>query len=249
MRFGDPNSRARFSLHCRGRHTQGGDGGFTLVELLVVIGVIVVLAAILLPVLGQARERSRRAVCLANVRSLAQAWTAFAVANDGMLPSSDTAQTGWVVGGNSDNDIRHGTLYQYVPNPQVFRCPNDHNAINGRSYSINDYLNGNYSPNDPAWPHIKRLSAVKRPAQTFVFIEEYDPRGFNLGSFALPRHGDSWVDYPVNWHNGGCNVSFADGHAEYFQFLDKRTAQIRDFYASTPNNPDLKKLQSWVGYD
>jgi len=249
MHVSEPNNHARCNLHRDGAYLRGSNGGFTLVELLVVIGIIVVLVAILLAVLGQARERSRRAVCLANLRSLAQAWNSFAMANDGMLPSPDTSQTGWVVGGNSDNDIRHGTLFNYVPNPAVFRCPNDHNAINARSYSINDFLNGNYNNTDPAWHHIRRLSAVKRAAQTFVFIEEFDPRGFNEGTFALPRNGDSWVDYPVNWHNGGCNVSFAAGHGEYFQFVDPRTGQIRDFYASTPNNPDLKKLQSWLGYD
>jgi prepilin-type N-terminal cleavage/methylation domain-containing protein/prepilin-type processing-associated H-X9-DG protein len=218
--------------------------GFTLIELLVVIGIIAVLVSILLPVMGQARERSRRTACLANVRSLAQAWNSYAIENYGLLPSPDTTQTGWVVNGNTDGDIRRGSLYKYVPNADVFRCPNDPNGINARSYSISDYLNGTYST-----PTVKRITVLKRPAQTFVFIEEFDPRGYNLNSFALPRRGDSWVDYPVSWHNRGCNLSFADGHAEYLKFVDPRTPEIRTFFATTPNNPDLKKLQGWLGYD
>ncbi len=48
---------------------------FTLIELLVVISIIALLIAILLPALGSARESARRTQCLANVRSLGQAYT------------------------------------------------------------------------------------------------------------------------------------------------------------------------------
>ena len=56
---------------------------FTLIELLVVIGVIALLIGLLLPVLGNAREAGRAAVCTSNLRQLALMNDAYAVDNDG----------------------------------------------------------------------------------------------------------------------------------------------------------------------
>ena len=52
--------------------------GFTLIELLVVIAVIAVLAAILFPVFGQAREKARQTVCLSQLKQLGAATTLYA---------------------------------------------------------------------------------------------------------------------------------------------------------------------------
>src|SRR5687768_13880941 len=60
--------------------------GFTLVELLVVIGIIAVLVGILLPTLNRAREAARRTKCLANLRSLGQMITMYANQNKGAIP-------------------------------------------------------------------------------------------------------------------------------------------------------------------
>ena len=67
--------------------------GFTLVELLVVIGIIAVIIAMLLPSLIKAREDARRVVCLSHVRQLTQATLLYVGDNGGTLPEAASANT------------------------------------------------------------------------------------------------------------------------------------------------------------
>ena len=62
--------------------------GFTLVELLVVIGLIALLIGILLPTLSQARKAAKATVCLSNMRSIVQGHVAYSIEWDGWLPGS-----------------------------------------------------------------------------------------------------------------------------------------------------------------
>src|SRR4029079_14705624 len=64
----------------RGRHVMRHrvSRGFSLVELLVVVGIITLLAGILLPAVNKARESAKRIQCMSNVRQLTVAWLTYA---------------------------------------------------------------------------------------------------------------------------------------------------------------------------
>jgi prepilin-type processing-associated H-X9-DG protein len=205
-----------------------------------------VLIAILLPALGKARESARRVNCMSNLRQLTTAWLAYAQANKGQLVFAENWGQAWADAGNTDDDIVRGSLYSWVPDPRVYRCPNDPVQQNQRTYSINTFCNGAGSSFNV--PSVNNVARIRESSRTFVFIEEFDPRGYNMGSFLLFNAGDLWIDFPVSWHNRGACLSFADGHVEYLRWTDQRTVGLRDFGVTTPNNPDLKLLQKLVGY-
>ena len=139
--------------------------GFTLIELLAVIAIISILAAILLPALSGARERSRGVYCLNNTRQLTLSWQLYADDHEGVLPynlvmanSSLRTNINWVNNVmdwsalNPDNTnvatITQAALGTYAAGmTQIYHCPSDH-AVSAeqsaagwtqriRSYSMN----------------------------------------------------------------------------------------------------------------
>src|SRR6185437_6792073 len=144
------------------RHVSHRRRGFTLVELLVVIGIIALLISILLPALNKAREEAKRVRSLNNVRQLTMAWIMYADANKGHFFSSDTqvippgtgpAPLGspavqknngfwsWVGAGNTTQDITAGMAWPYVKNLQTYKDPNDRIDY-VHTYSMNGWLAG-----------------------------------------------------------------------------------------------------------
>ena len=232
--------------------------GFTLAEVLVVIGMIVMLIAILFPALNGAREQARRTVCLSNIHQITAALFAYAEAHDRRFLSCDALSGPLGAPGQEPDPAVISDLLPFVPHPGVFHCPSDP-RIGKRSFAINDYLGGSWQ----LIGHANYAHQVINSAQTFAVIEEADPRGSDsgkTGGFVVSEYPEThWVDIPAMFHGGrGTCLSFADGHCEFWPWQDPRTwgliqQRLGDgthppqLYPDTPNNPDLLRLQAVIG--
>ena len=190
---------------------------FSLIELLIVIAVIAILAALLLPVLSKAREKAKAIQCLSNVKQWTYAIHMYSDDNDDHFPyegdTTEAIDAGLNVEGWFNTVARHAAmpamreLYAsgVIPlngHKSVFICPSSTRPPTVPPSMIDPFFNYGFNNRlDPNGPdHFKRQQ-VALPSEVVAFTENQGQPPYSSQN-SPARHSDR------------ANLGFVDGHAE-----------------------------------
>jgi prepilin-type N-terminal cleavage/methylation domain-containing protein len=215
--------------------------GFTLVELLVVIAIIGILAAMLLPALGTAKESARRIACVNNLKQLRTALSFYADENDGQFPPRSKPywpKRTW----KGYEDLRILVCPTDRPEADTAGDVNDPDYA-PRSYILNgfnDYFAetlsrvpgpGGGKPQwqqflDHEWPFGFAESAIAEPTETIVFGEKLGGANFNRHMDLMDpaqtmdrQADDSRHSNPRRGQRGGgSNYAFGDSSVRFIRW-------------------------------
>lgn len=216
---------------------------FTLLELLVVVAIIAILAALLFPVYAQARDKARQTQCLSNQFQLGLAMQMYVQDYDDRLfpcvrwtgnDPLNVSVFSRAMGANTTPQVIQGSaggfgllwynlMEPYAHSTQIFRCPDDNHPTLSPSSSGTSFMARSYVAMRPV--EDLALPQIDKPALSMVLTEKW-----GLAANGQPIT-DCWVepfngDFNVaastgkmalagNRHDGGLNCTFFDGHAKW----------------------------------
>jgi prepilin-type processing-associated H-X9-DG protein len=227
---------------------------FSLVEILVIIGILSILVGLLLPTLASAREAANRTKCMSNLRQIALAFTMYLNDNNGRFPRP--AQRGdasvqkpedWVHF-QRWRDPQQSPIAKYLGKPfnqDVLRCPSDDvsthrtETFGGQpvqypySYTVNELI-----CRLPSLGPTLRIGQIRKPEEKILLVDESSNTiddgcwawQASMGSSAnvLSNRHDRKTERPNDPKFGRGNAAFVDGHVAYITRADSFDPRFYD---------------------
>ena len=223
--------------------------GFTLTEVLVVILIIAILAAIIFPLVRGMRDKAQSAVCAQNLKQIGIGLLSHISENNGRFPngSLDVSSTSAGLCWYDAAAQGMGREFEFKPRrewerlPDAFGCPSGH----GKAY-LNDIQDG---VNSNGWPYtgdyaanwylgnnaeVLTIAAVKNPSSTPYVQDTVCQNNFGAGIFVKGKSKENWKNKTkssdpafADRHGGSGNILWVDGHVSsmrYSEYMDYATS-------------------------